>query len=139
MVTQAHIDGGWTELKGKVKEAWGQISGDELREFEGDVDQLVGMIQRKTGEAREEIERRLAELDARFQPMLAQMQQAAREYYEQTMQATGDTVERARREMAARHAQAEELVRQRPFESVAVAFGTGIIAGVVLGLIARSR
>jgi uncharacterized protein YjbJ (UPF0337 family) len=139
MIAQTQIEGGWTELKGKVKEAWGQINDDELREFEGNVDQLVGLIQRKTGEAQKEIERQLAELDERFRPMLQQVADSARQYYEQTIAATGETYDRVRDQFSARHAQAEEVVRQRPMEAVAVAFGTGILAGVVLGLIVRSR
>jgi ElaB/YqjD/DUF883 family membrane-anchored ribosome-binding protein len=30
-------------------------------------------------------------------------------------------------------------VRRKPAESVAVAFGTGLLVGVIVGLIARSR
>ena len=35
--------------------------------------------------------------------------------------------------------EAQEIVRRRPAESVAVAFGTGLLVGVIVGLIARSR
>jgi ElaB/YqjD/DUF883 family membrane-anchored ribosome-binding protein len=35
--------------------------------------------------------------------------------------------------------QASEMIRRRPAESVAVAFGTGILLGIVVGLIAGSR
>lgn len=139
MITQTQIEGGWTELKGKVKEAWGKVSDDELREFEGNVEQLIGLIQQKTGETHLEIQRRLMELDSRFQPMLEQWAASAREYYEQAMQSSGENLDRMREELAARQAQAEETVRRRPIESVAVAFGAGILAGVVVGLIVRSR
>ncbi len=139
MIAQSQIEGGWTELKGKVKEAWGEINDDELREFEGNIEQLIGLIQRKTGETQQEIQRQLSGLDARFRPMLQQLAEAAREYYEQTLQATGATADQVREQLAARHAQAEQVVRTRPIESVAVAFGAGILAGVVLGLVLRSR
>lgn len=140
MVTQSHIEGGWNELKGKVKEAWGQISGDELREFEGDVDQLIGIIQRSTGEARARIEQKLAELDTNFQPMLQQMAGTAREYYDSAMDATTEAAERIRQELASRQHQAEEMVRRRPVESVVVALGAGLLAGLVIGLLSgRSR
>lgn len=35
--------------------------------------------------------------------------------------------------------QASDMIRQRPAESVAIAFGTGILLGIVVGLIAGSR
>lgn len=139
MLTQDQIEGGWTELKGKIKSAWGQISDDELREFEGDVDQLVGLIQRQTGRARQEIENRLGELDERFSPMLSRAAETAREYAEKTSQAASDASEKIRQSVAAGHAQAEQMVQQRPLESVAVAFGTGLIAGIIVGLLVRSR
>ena len=139
MVNQTQLEGGWTELKGKIKETWGQISGDELTEFEGDVEQLVGMIEQKTGQAREEIERRLRELDDRFRPLLDRAAQTARQYVDQTAQAASDAAGYVRDQVATRHAEAEQMVRRRPMESVAVAFGSGIIAGVVVGLLLRSK
>ena len=35
--------------------------------------------------------------------------------------------------------QAERTVRQRPVESLAVAFGTGVITGLLVALVVRSR
>ena len=52
MSTQQQIIGNWGQLKGKVKQRWGQLTDDELQEVEGNYDQLVGLIQQKTGEAR---------------------------------------------------------------------------------------
>lgn len=140
MLTQAHIEGGWTELKGKVKQVWGELNDDELRQFEGDLQELVGYIQRSTGEAQEEIELRLAELDARFRPMLEQFSQAARDYYNQTVSATTETAERIRQQVADRQLQAKAVVRRRPIESVTLALGAGLVTGLVVGLLSsRSR
>ena len=49
MTTQEEIFGHWNQLKGKVKESWGQLTDDELDEVEGKFDQLVGLIQQKVG------------------------------------------------------------------------------------------
>jgi hypothetical protein len=35
--------------------------------------------------------------------------------------------------------QAYEMIRSRPTESIAVAFGTGLLLGIVVGLVAGSR
>ena len=61
MSTQQQTIGNWGELKGRVKERWGQLTDDELHEVEGNYDQLLGLIQQKSGEAREEIERTVCE------------------------------------------------------------------------------
>jgi len=51
-VNQQTLEGNWNEIKGKLHERWGQLTQDDLQRARGDVDQLVGLIQRKTGEAR---------------------------------------------------------------------------------------
>lgn len=53
------IKGSWTEMKGKVKAQWGDLTDDDLDRMEGDRDQLVGQIQRRYGIAREEAERQV--------------------------------------------------------------------------------
>ena len=55
------IKGHWTEFQGKAKEKWGELTDDEVKQAEGDRDQLVGLIQQKYGKAKEEAER---EVDA---------------------------------------------------------------------------
>ena len=52
MVNQQTLTGHWNEVRGKLKEKWGQLSDDDLRSFSGSIDQLVGRIQEKTGDAR---------------------------------------------------------------------------------------
>jgi uncharacterized protein YjbJ (UPF0337 family) len=52
----------WNEMKGRVEEAWGAMTDDDLRRLEGRWDQVVAAIRRKTGEAVDAIETRLDEL-----------------------------------------------------------------------------
>ena len=49
------IKGNWNELKGKVKSKWGSLTDDDLAYSEGQEDQLLGRIQKKTGQTREEV------------------------------------------------------------------------------------
>lgn len=49
--------GRWKQIRGKIRHAWGQLTDDELDKASGRRDQLIGRIQEKTGEAREEVER----------------------------------------------------------------------------------
>jgi uncharacterized protein YjbJ (UPF0337 family) len=51
--------GRWDQFKGKVKETWGVMTDNDLDELEGKYDQVVGRINERTGEAREEIARRI--------------------------------------------------------------------------------
>lgn len=54
--------GNWNILKGKLKQAYGQLTDDDLKEIEGDGQEAAGVIQKRTGESREEIEKRLDEI-----------------------------------------------------------------------------
>jgi uncharacterized protein YjbJ (UPF0337 family) len=49
------IKGNWNQLKGKIKEKWGDLTDDDLTYEEGREDQLIGRIQERTGRARDEI------------------------------------------------------------------------------------
>ena len=62
MANQQTLQGNWNEIKGKICTHWGQLTDDDLSQFHGEVDSLVGTIQRKTGEGREAIEKYLHEL-----------------------------------------------------------------------------
>jgi uncharacterized protein YjbJ (UPF0337 family) len=49
------IKGNWNQLKGEIKKKWGQLTDDDLMEAQGDYDKLVGKIQERTGESREQV------------------------------------------------------------------------------------
>jgi uncharacterized protein YjbJ (UPF0337 family) len=146
MVNQQVLEGHWDEIKGKLRQHWGALTDDDLQQFNGRVDQLVGVIQRKTGESRDKIENYLEEVIAESGGEDAL--QSAREYTRHA----AESVQRAAREVGGRaqaaarqvresmgdsYAEAEHLVRDRPIESLAVCFGAGLIAGVVVGMMLR--
>jgi uncharacterized protein YjbJ (UPF0337 family) len=47
--------GRWNEIKGKVKQAYGDLTDDDLKHEEGKDDELLGRIQKKTGQGRDEL------------------------------------------------------------------------------------
>ncbi len=51
------IKGDWNITKGKLKQKWAQLTDDDLQYVEGKYDELFGRIQKRTGKAREEIEK----------------------------------------------------------------------------------
>jgi uncharacterized protein YjbJ (UPF0337 family) len=139
MLNQQTIDGHWNELTGKVKQVWGNLTDNDFKSIEGNIDQLVGLIQRKTGDSRESIEAKIEEFADSFstyaEQAAASVRQGAQQVAEKVQAATEKLSESARQT----YSEAEALVQQRPAESVAVAFGAGLIAGVVIGLVLRSR
>lgn len=57
------VAGKWKELKGLMKEKWGELTDDELQQLEGQRDKLAGVVQQKYGLAKEEVERQIRELE----------------------------------------------------------------------------
>lgn len=53
------IEGNWTQFKGKVREQWGKITEDDLDVVAGKRDQLLGVIQKRYGVAKDEAERQV--------------------------------------------------------------------------------
>ncbi|EEB85924.1 CsbD family protein [Roseobacter sp. GAI101] len=53
------IKGNWSQMTGKVKEEWGDLTDDDVTEAAGERDQLVGKIQAKYGVAKEEAEKQV--------------------------------------------------------------------------------
>jgi len=150
MITREELKGRWNEIRGQIKQKWGQLTDDDLRQAEGNTDQLIGLIQRKTGEGREQISRFFENFskDAgdKATDMMGQANQAVQQVAEQAQRYAGDAqkyvqegYEQASRAMHDGMHQAEETVRKRPVESLAVAFGTGVITGLLVALVLRQR
>ena len=53
------IKGDWNVTKGKMKQKWGQLTDNDLTYTNGQVDELVGRIQKRTGQTREAVEKAL--------------------------------------------------------------------------------
>jgi uncharacterized protein YjbJ (UPF0337 family) len=51
------IKGGWNEVKGKIKKAYGDLTDDDLAYQEGKDDEMLGKLQQKTGKSRDELVR----------------------------------------------------------------------------------
>lgn len=49
------LKGKWNEIKGKVKQAYGDLNDDDLAYQEGQEDELYGKLQSKTGKTRDEV------------------------------------------------------------------------------------
>lgn len=48
--------GNWNVFKGKLREKWGELTDDELDRAQGQREQLIGNIQRKVGQPRNDVE-----------------------------------------------------------------------------------
>jgi len=150
MITREELKGRWNEIRGRIKEKWGQLTDDELRQAEGNTDQLIGLIQRKTGEGREQISRffdsftreagdKATDVMGQAGNIANQAAETAQRYAQDAQKYVQEGYQQASRAMEQGMHQAEDVVRTRPVESLAVAFGTGVITGLLVALVMRSR
>lgn len=51
------LKGNWNMIKGSLKQKWADLTDDELLYEEGKEDELLGRIQKKTGETKESLNR----------------------------------------------------------------------------------
>jgi uncharacterized protein YjbJ (UPF0337 family) len=56
------IKGDWNIAKGKLKQKWADLTDDDLQYLEGKQEELLGRIQKRTGETREAIENAIQEV-----------------------------------------------------------------------------
>jgi uncharacterized protein YjbJ (UPF0337 family) len=54
-MSDLQLKGKWNEIKGKVKQAYGDLTDDDLTYQEGKDDELLGKLQQKTGKGRDEL------------------------------------------------------------------------------------
>lgn len=140
MVTKEEFSGKYHQVKGRIKEKYGSLTDDDFERGSGGLEQLVGIIQQKTGETRRTIEQYLNNLFENAEGMAGQVATKVRDYASQA----GDSIRGGYDQMASNmregYEQAEAVVRRNPRESVAAALGIGFLVGAVLGLmISKSR
>lgn len=56
-MNKLQIKGDWNIIKGKLKQKWAKLTDDDLAYIDGKDDELLGRIQKRTGEHREAIEK----------------------------------------------------------------------------------
>jgi uncharacterized protein YjbJ (UPF0337 family) len=64
-MTTLEIKGDWNITKGKLKKKWANLTDDDLRYAEGQNDELVGRIQKRTGQTREAVEKAIKDSGGR--------------------------------------------------------------------------
>ena len=139
MVNAQHLQGQWNVIRGKVKEKWADLTDDDLRMQDGNIDQLIGRIQKKTGEARDKIEHFIDDLTSRASSSASSAAQSVGDFAHQASGRLRENFSQAAGQFNDGYERAEGLVRERPAESVLAAFGIGVALGVIVGIAIRGR
>ena len=57
------LKGDWNIVKGKLKQKFAQLTDDDLQYVRGKEDELLGRIQKRTGQTKEAVEKAFGECD----------------------------------------------------------------------------
>lgn len=55
------IAGKWQEVKGKVRQKWGDLTDDDMAKVKGKREELAGVIQKRYGIAKEDADKQIDE------------------------------------------------------------------------------
>lgn len=138
MPTTAEVNGKWEQLKGQVRERWGEITENDFSRVQGNTDQLIGMIEQKTGTARREVEQFLDGATMSGESLVANAADTVRQYANRATEVAKDQYDRVNKQVETGLEEAQEAIRSRPGMSVGVAFGAGVVAGALVGILLRS-
>ena len=58
-MTKLQFKGSWNEVKGKLKQKYGDLTDDDLMFAEGKEDELLGRLQTRLGKSKEELRREI--------------------------------------------------------------------------------
>lgn len=61
-MNKLQLKGSWNEVKGKLKQKYGQLTDDDLQFAEGKEDELIGRLQKKLGTTKEEVRSEIEKL-----------------------------------------------------------------------------
>lgn len=60
---RASVEARWKLLRTRIRETWGDLTDEDLDRFETNRSRFVGQVQERYGLVREDVERRLREID----------------------------------------------------------------------------
>ena len=137
------------EIKGFVKEKYGQMTDDDFRVASGSIDQLIGRIQQRTGQARESIVAFFENLENKQEDAKSVAAQAAN-YASQAAETVRETAVQATEsakegfdQLVAKSSEgfeeAQRLVQKHPKEALLVALGVGALVGLLVGMSGRAN
>jgi len=61
-MTTLNLKGNWNELKGKLKQQYGQLTDDDLTFAEGKEDEMLGRIQKRLGRSNGEVRKMIEDM-----------------------------------------------------------------------------
>ena len=134
MTSREAVSGQWKSLVGAVKEKFGELTNDDLTKVEGNVDQLIALVQRKSGATKEQISEFVNSVTRSAGNVYEATAEKATEWANVASDAMRDGYDRMTTEAQKGLDYSARTVRRKPLESVAIAVSAGLLAGIAIGV-----
>jgi uncharacterized protein YjbJ (UPF0337 family) len=143
------LNGKWNEIKGMLMKKYGELTNDDFAGAKGDIDALLGVVERKTGVARDDIENfvhksldnagSLASSIANTTSKYAsEANDQLRQSYDRVSGAVQQGYDRSQELVQQGYSKSQEMIQRSPMESMAIAFGVGAMTGLLAVLLMQS-
>lgn len=139
MITNEEVRSNWKSVIGVVKEKFGQITGDELTSLEGNLDKLIGLIQRKSGQSREWVEDFITDATGSTKDVVKRFTDSTTQYASQAADVVRENYDHLSDVAQRGYDSTRKTVSKRPLESLAIALGCGVLAGLLIGISMASK
>ena len=160
-MTTFAIDGSWNQIKGKLRQQFGQLTDDDVSFVEGKGDELLGRLQSKLGMGADELNDLLTGLKGELSDASDNAHEGTRELKaaagrfadnlkgratevvddlkhvvsakaDQLKGQAGDVYDQTRQKARTLHEDAEEYVRHNPRQALLTAIAAGFVAGLLI-------
>lgn len=160
-MTTFAFDSSWNQIKGKLRQQYGQLTDDDVQFVEGKGEEVLGRLQSKLGMGAGEIDGMLGKLKAevaesgstvrgridsakaaashladdlkgKAAEVVDDLKHAASARAGEFKGQAGEAYDHARQRARTLHEDAEEYVRQQPRESLFTAVAVGFVLGLLL-------
>ena len=126
------LQGHWNQMKGEVKKRWGQLTEDDLSWAGGNIDQLVGRIQQRTGETRESIEKYLNHLSEQGGSAVSSAMESVGSYAQDLSHRFRDHYGEISDQAQEGYVTVRDHVSRNPIPWLSIAFGVGVLTGMLM-------
>ena len=137
------FDGSWNRIKGKLKQAYAQLTDDDLVFIEGKAEELLGRIQAKLGlteaaviallnEMKESAATFAEGMHDKVSDATARVGEFVGDAKAIVTEAAGDACDHARESARTLKGKAENFVTAQPLKAMLSALAVGFVAGILI-------
>ena len=137
------FDGSWSEIKGKLRQKYAQLTDDDLLFAEGKGDELLGKLQSKIGVGADQLQKMLAELKhdvdeaaktaaGKYEAAKHKVAEVATDLKTGVTEKAEEVYDDACRKARTWQSDGEACVRQQPRTAMLAALAVGFVLGILI-------